>query len=231
MKKKLLSFLAAVAITLALSGCGTQAVQNSSQLPAAPAVSAETQPQQTPTTELPASDESVDESTSSVPVTDAAPEVNLPTTPEIEDEQTPATRPPQPPTNHESVIPEASNEPASAEVTVMKVRIGSSTFTATLEDNGAVDALVELLQSAPLAISMHDYSGFEKVGSLPAALPASNAQTTTSAGDIVLYNGNQIVIFYGSNSWSYTRLGRIDDLTGWNEALGSGDVTVTFSVE
>ena len=78
---------------------------------------------------------------------------------------------------------------------------------------------------------MSDYSGFEKVGSLGTSLPASNSQTTTQAGDIVLYNGNQIVVFYGSNSWSYTRLGHIDDLTGWEDALGSGDVTVIFSLE
>ena len=83
----------------------------------------------------------------------------------------------------------------------------------------------------PVTLSMSDYSGFEKVGSLGASLPANNAQTTTQAGDIVLYNGNQIVIFYGSNSWSYTRLAHVDDLTGWVEALGSGDVTVTFSAQ
>ena len=78
---------------------------------------------------------------------------------------------------------------------------------------------------------MTDYSGFEKVGALGTSLPTSNSQTTTQSGDIVLYQGNQIVIFYGSNSWSYTRLGKIDDLTGWKDALGSGDVTVTFSME
>lgn len=77
---------------------------------------------------------------------------------------------------------------------------------------------------------MSDYSGFEKVGSLGTSLPASNSQTTTQAGDFVLYNGNQIVVFYGSNSWSYTRLGYIDNLTGWEEALGNGDVMVTFSL-
>ena len=88
---------------------------------------------------------------------------------------------------------------------------------------------MEMMREAPVVIEMRDYSGFEKVGSLGASLPTSNSQTTTQAGDIVLYNGNQIVIFYGSNSWSYTRLGKIDDLTGWEEALGSGDVTVTFS--
>ena len=112
----------------------------------------------------------------------------------------------------------------------MNVQIGTNAFTATLEDNAAVDALVEWMESGPLVIQMRDYAGFEKVGPLGTSLPTSNSQTTTQAGDIVLYQGNQIVIFYGSNSWSYTRLGRIDDLTGWTEALGDGDVTVIFSV-
>lgn len=116
-------------------------------------------------------------------------------------------------------------------VITMNVQIGSSTFTATLENNTAVDSFVRMMQTAPVVIQMNDYSGFEKVGSIGTSLPASNSQTTTQSGDIVLYNGNQIVIFYGSNSWSYTRLGKIDDLSGWTEALGSGDVTVTFSLE
>ena len=113
----------------------------------------------------------------------------------------------------------------------MNVQIGGSNFTATLEENEAVDALVNMMEQGPVTIQMSDYSGFEKVGPLGTSLPASNRQTTTQAGDIVLYQGNQIVMFYGSNSWSYTRLGHIDDLTGWEEALGSGDVTVTFSLE
>ena len=113
----------------------------------------------------------------------------------------------------------------------MTVEVGGSQFTATLEDNEAVDALVQMMEENPVTIQMSDYAGFEKVGSLRASLPTSNSQTTTQAGDIVLYQGNQIVIFYGSNSWSYTRLGRIDDLTGWESALGNGDVTVTFSLE
>lgn len=112
----------------------------------------------------------------------------------------------------------------------MNVQIGTSVFTATMEDNAAVDALVEMMREAPVTIQMSDYAGFEKVGPLGTGLPISNHQTTTQAGDIVLYQGNQIVIFYGSNSWSYTRLGRIDDLTGWADALGRGDVTVTFSI-
>ena len=111
------------------------------------------------------------------------------------------------------------------------VEVNGSRFTATLENNKAADALEEMVQEEPVTVQMSDYAGFEKVGSLGASLPASNRQTTTHAGDIVLYQGNQIVIFYGSNSWSYTRLGKIDDLTGWEEALGNGDVTLTLSLE
>lgn len=113
----------------------------------------------------------------------------------------------------------------------MTLQIGNSKFTATLESNAAASALVDMMSEAPIVIEMSDYSGFEKVGSLGVSLPTDNKQTTTQPGDIVLYNGNQIVIFYGSNSWSYTRLGRIDDLSGWEEALGKGDVTVTFSLK
>ncbi len=124
------------------------------------------------------------------------------------------------------------NTTDSEEHTTMKmnVQVGNHTFTATLESNAAVDAFVEMMKRAPVTIQMRDYAGFEKVGPLGTRLPTSNSQTTTHAGDIVLYQGNQIVMFYGSNSWSYTRLGKIDDLTGWEEALGSGNVTVTFSL-
>lgn len=118
-----------------------------------------------------------------------------------------------------------------SKVEKMNLQIGNSSFTATLESNAAVDALVDMMREAPVVIEMSDYSGFEKVGPLGTSLPTDNKQTTTQSGDIVLYNENQIVIFYGSNSWSYTRLGKIDDLSGWEDALGSGDVTVTFSLK
>lgn len=140
-----------------------------------------------------------------------------------------------------STISSESTPPASQQndnsiteentVEKMTLQIGNNTFTATLENSDAVDALVDMMREAPVVIQMSDYSGFEKVGSLGTSLPTSNKQTTTQSGDIVLYTGNQIVIFYGSNSWSYTRLGRIDDLSGWEDALGSGDVTVTFSLK
>ena len=112
----------------------------------------------------------------------------------------------------------------------MNVQIGNTSFTATLEDNAATSELIEMMREAPISISMNDYSGFEKVGPLGRSLTTDNHQTTTSAGDIVLYSGNQIVMFYGSNSWSYTRIGKIDDLTGWEDALGSGSITAVFSL-
>ena len=126
-------------------------------------------------------------------------------------------------------VDNAENEEELTEMK-MTVQVGESTFTATLEENAAVDALVEMMEHGSVTIQMSDYAGFEKVGALGSSLPTSNRQTTTQAGDIVLYQGNQIVLFYGSNSWSYTRLGKIDDLTGWTEALGGGDVSVTFSL-
>ena len=114
--------------------------------------------------------------------------------------------------------------------TKMNIQIGDVSFTATLADNAAVHELVEMMKDEPITINMNDYSGFEKVGSLGRSLTTDDHQTTTSAGDIVLYSGNQIVMFYGSNSWSYTRIGRIDDLSGWEEALGSDSITAVFSL-
>ncbi len=132
----------------------------------------------------------------------------------------------------EETVSESETENLEQEEAMkMNVQIGSSTFTATLESNEAVDALVEMMESGPVTISMSDYSGFEKVGALGTSLPTSDYQTTTQAGDIVLYNGDQIVIFYGSNSWSYTKLGKIDDLTGWEDALGTGNVEATFFLD
>ena len=112
----------------------------------------------------------------------------------------------------------------------MNVQIGDYNFSATLENNSAVEELLNMMKEGPVTIQMDDYSGFEKVGPLGRSLTTSNSQTTTSAGDIVLYNGNNIVMFYGSNSWSYTRIGKIDDLSNWEKALGSGSITAVFTL-
>ena len=125
----------------------------------------------------------------------------------------------------------ASSTTQQEETTMhIQLQVNGASFTAALEQNAAAQALAQLLAQGPVTIQMDNYGGFEKVGALGQSLPASDVQTTTEPGDIVLYQGDQIVIFYGSNSWSYTRLGHVTDLTGWADALGSGDVSVTFSL-
>lgn len=125
------------------------------------------------------------------------------------------------------------NSESEEEDTAMKinVQINDYTFTATLNDNEAANAFFEMIKTEPITIKMSDYGAFEKVGSLGVTLPSSDMQTVTDAGDIVLYQSNQVVIFYGSNSWSYTRLGRIDDVDGFRKAITGSAVNVTFSAE
>ena len=115
----------------------------------------------------------------------------------------------------------------------MQVRINDTPVSVQWEDNESVTALMGLVQEAPLTITMSPYGGFEQVGPLGTTLPRDDAQTTTQAGDLVLYSGNQIVVFYGSNTWAYTRLGRITDKTRSEmaELLGNGPVTVTIIME
>ena len=114
---------------------------------------------------------------------------------------------------------------------VFTVTVNGAVFQADFADTTGAQALKELLAQGSLTIEMDDYAGFEKVGALGRSLPASDVQTTTQPGDIVLYQGSQIVLFYGINSWSYTRLGKIADLSGWEDALGSGSVSVTFALK
>lgn len=109
----------------------------------------------------------------------------------------------------------------------MRMKINDIDVAVQWENNASVNALKELL---PLSVNMHMYGGFEQVGSLGHNLPRNDKRMTTSAGDIVLYSGNQIVIFYGSNTWEYTKLGKI---TGMNESelrdlLGKSEVILTL---
>lgn len=115
------------------------------------------------------------------------------------------------------------------------ITIGSKTLPVTLVKNNATEALMAALATSPITYQADDYGGFEKVGPLGMSLPTSNQQLTTQAGDVILYSGNQIVLFYGSNSWSYTRLGRIEystleQLKSFLKA-GQGRVSVTLSAE
>ena len=110
--------------------------------------------------------------------------------------------------------------------------VSKSTLTATLYDNSSSRALVELLQNGSITIDMHDYGNFEKVGTLPKSLPRNDRQITTEAGDIILYQGNQITFYYDTNSWNFTLLGKIDGVTKeeLKKILGKGNVTSVLSI-
>jgi hypothetical protein len=99
------------------------------------------------------------------------------------------------------------------------------------EDNATVAALRELVQTQPLEIQMSMYGGFEQVGFIGTDLPREDEHTVTESGDIVLYSGDQLVVFYGSNSWAYTRLGKITDKTSeeMRSLLSRGNVVITIS--
>ena len=114
--------------------------------------------------------------------------------------------------------------------TMLQMKIGDTEVVVDWEDNESVEALKELCRDKSLTIQMSMYGGFEQVGSIGQSLPRNDRQTTTQAGDIVLYSGSQIVVFYGSNSWAYTRLGHITDKSPQEmaELLGSGEVTITI---
>ena len=115
----------------------------------------------------------------------------------------------------------------------MKVQIGDTTFTATLAENSSVNALKELMAEGPLTLNMSDYANMEKNADLGVTLPQNNEQMNTQAGDIILYQGRTFVIYYDTNSWSLTPIGKIDNVNAeeLKAALGTGDVTVTLSIE
>lgn len=114
----------------------------------------------------------------------------------------------------------------------INITVDGKTMSATLADNIATKALVEKLASGPVTISMSNYGGFEKVGTLPWALPTADTQITTKPGDIMLYKSNSIVIFYGRNSWAYTPLGVLEttDSSEISNFVGSGVKQVTISL-
>ncbi|MBQ5402660.1 MAG: NAD(P)H-dependent oxidoreductase [Bacteroidales bacterium] len=116
----------------------------------------------------------------------------------------------------------------------IKITVSGKSLPVKIEDNDATKALVAALRESSISYEAHDYGGFEKVGALGLSLPANDTQITTQPGDVILYSGNQIVLFYGSNSWSYTRIGKIqygslDELKDFLQA-GQGNITVTLSL-
>lgn len=134
---------------------------------------------------------------------------------------------PSEPANTEGSVKEAVKEK------MLVMMIGDAAVEVEWENNDSAEALKALCENGPLVIGMSMYGGFEQVGPIGTRLPSNDVQTKTSAGDIVLYSSDRLVVFYGSNSWSYTRLGHIADrdAAGMEALLGHGGVTITLSLK
>ena len=115
---------------------------------------------------------------------------------------------------------------------LVKVKINDEVFDVKLENNSATQELIKELKTGNVTVNASEYGGFEKVCELGFSLPTNDENVETNSGDIVLYQGDKISLFYGSHSWSYTKLGKIDnfDFNKLKEVLGSGDATLEFSL-
>lgn len=131
-------------------------------------------------------------------------------------------------------IPEQETEIFTEESEAVKIiiTVNDTTLTAVPEENSSAKAFIALLREKPVTIQMSDYAEMEKVGPLGTDLPRNDTQISVKAGDIILYRGNQITIYYGTNTWSFTKLAVIENATEEKllDILGYGDVSVTFSL-
>ena len=203
MKEALL--LTMVVFTLLLAACDNH--QEASQPASSPASVSTLSRETTQPTSAPAQEQTMPQETAA----SAADEAPSPQQPQVE---------------------EQLQEEQPQEEHTLQMTIGNTPVSVAWEDNDAVDALTELCRSGTLTIAMSMYGGFEQVGSIGASLPTNDVQTTTTAGDIVLYSGDQMVVFYGSNSWAYTRLGHITDKTQreLTQLLSNGDTEITVEL-
>lgn len=118
------------------------------------------------------------------------------------------------------------------EDTTMYITVNDHTLTVKMADNSSARALLALLENGDITVNAQDYGSFEKVGPLGTELPINDEQITTQPGDLILYQGDQITLYYDTNSWSFTRLGRVQDVTAdeLRGILGEGDVTMVLSL-
>lgn len=139
-----------------------------------------------------------------------------------------------PPPSQSVISEQESSQPqdnsSSQEEPMLKISVGDQELLATFADNSSAEAFRDLLAQGPVTVSMDDYGGFEKVGSLGTTLTRNDTRITTQPGDVILYQGNQITIYYGTNTWNFTRLAKINDSTDLQAKLGTGTVQVIFSL-
>lgn len=135
------------------------------------------------------------------------------------------------PSVEESYNESSDQKEDNQEESALKITVGEHTFYAAFAENPSADEFQELLAQGAITVEMQDYGGFEKVGSLDTELTRTDERITTEPGDVTLYQGDQITIYYGTNTWNFTRLAKIDDPEGLKEKLGSGTIQATFSLE
>ena len=165
------------------------------------------------------------------------------TDPEIKEESSVFSQTEPDNTEVQSALPETSDtskpekptdltQETDAENMELIMKIDGTEVSVAWENNESVDAIRELAASGGLEINMSMYGGFEQVGPIGQSIPSSDEQTTTEAGDIVVYSGHEVVVFYGSNSWAYTKLGRITGKTEQElaEMLGKNNVVLSFEI-
>lgn len=127
---------------------------------------------------------------------------------------------------------EENQEVTMTENSTITITVNGTTMQASLEPSSSAKAFIDMLSEGPITVEMHDYANMEKVGALESSLPTNDKRITTSPGDIILYQGNQITIYYDENTWSFTRLGKIENISSdeLRAILGTQDATVTFSL-
>lgn len=215
MKERILTVFIALTMLIAMTGCGSRQEQNTSSDPATGEAAART-------TETDKASDPLQEDAAQMPKEDDSSNTSGMNDPARPSEQADAEEP-------------ATEETGTEEVKakMLRMMIGNTAVAVDWENNESVEALKAQCENEPLVIQMSMYGGFEQVGPIGSRLPSNDAQTTTSAGDIVLYSSNQIVVFYGSNSWAYTKLGHItdQDASGMAGLLSNGNVTITISME
>lgn len=130
----------------------------------------------------------------------------------------------------ESSAPEST--PHQTQKDTMYILIGKHALTVKMADNSSAEALLALLEAGDITVNARDYGNFEKVGPLGTKLPTNDTQITTQPGDVILYQGDQITVYYNTNSWSFTQLGKVQGLTAdeLKAILGEGDVTMVLSL-
>ncbi len=120
----------------------------------------------------------------------------------------------------------------SASKQVLVIEVNGSTLYADFEANTSADALREKLSEGSITLEMSDYGGFEKVGKLTFSLVTNDEQITTSPGDVILYQGDKLTIYYDTNTWSFTKVAKIRDSdSSLKDLLGDGTVWVTLSLK